>query len=157
MKNEPSPRKALDAAYRMLVRRGHSRAEVKQKLSRKGFCDEDIEETLTRLAEQGYLNDDDIALRWAHSLVENKGWGKAKVASYLVQKGISRDGIERAQREVWLEFREEEIARKALKKHFALSEKKPATAKAASFLQARGFSAEVIYRVVSGLQGDEIE
>lgn len=155
MQNEPS-KKALDAAYGFLARRSHSRAELKQKLDKKGFSPDDIAAAFNRLSGQGYLNDDEVALRWAHSLVKIKGWGRAKIAAYLMQKGMGKESIEQAQKQIWQEFSEEDTARRALKKRFLSSPKQPAPVKMAAFLKSRGFSSNVIYRVVSGLSDEEL-
>jgi len=101
MKNEPSAKKIHDGAYRLLARRPHSRMELKSKLSRKGFCADLIENTLDRLCQQGCLNDEEVSLRWAQSLVQGRCWGKAKITSYLLQKGISRDIIKGVQEKIW--------------------------------------------------------
>jgi len=149
-----SPR---DAAYRLLSRRSHSRAELEQKLSRKGFNAEDIASVLSEFSAKGYLNDDEVALRWAQGLVRTKCWGRAKISAYLAQKGINRETVDRVQREVWQEFSEETVARRAFQKRFAAAKTAPSPAKAAAFLKSRGFSAAVIYKLAGGVVADEIE
>ena len=57
----------FDTACDLLSRRAHSRAEVQQKLSRKGFAPEEIEEALERLAKRGYIRDAETALRFRPS------------------------------------------------------------------------------------------
>ena len=156
MENESSAKKALDAAYRFLARRPHSMMELKSKLSKKGFCADLIENTIDSLCQQGYLNDEEVSLRWAQSLVQGRGWGKAKITFYLLQKGISRDIIEIVEKKIWQEFSEEEIARKALKKHFSPYREIPPQGKMVTFLKSRGFSSEVIFKVASGLTVDEV-
>jgi regulatory protein len=151
MGNEPSEKDALDAAYRFLTHRPHSRMELQRKLARKNFGPEEIEKALGSLCRQGYVNDEEISLRWSQSLVRERGWGKAKIAFYLIQKGINSDIINRVQQIIWQEFSEEETARKALKKRFSPDNKNPLQAKAAAFLKSRGFSSEVIYKLVNEL------
>jgi regulatory protein len=158
MENESSAKKALDAAYRFLARRPHSMMELKRKLSKKGFCADLTENTIDSLCQQGYLNDEEVSLRWAQSLVQGRGWGKAKITFYLLQKGISRDIIEIVEKKIWQEFSEEEIARKALKKRFSPYREIPPQGKMVTFLKSRGFSSEVIFKVAGclTLTGSEI-
>ncbi len=154
MKNDTPAKKALDTAYNLLSRRPHSSMELKEKLAGKGFPAELIEGILNKLCQQGYLNEKEISLRWAQSLIRYRGWGKAKIALYLLQKGISKDIIENVQREVWQQFSEEDMAGKALKKRFPSAKGHAPQRKQASFLQRRGFSADVICKVIRGLPED---
>lgn len=156
MENESSAKKTLDAAYRFLARRPHSMMELKRKLSKKGFCADLTENTIDSLCQQGYLNDEEVSLRWAQSLVQGRGCGKAKITFYLLQKGISRDIIEIVEKKIWQEFSEEEIARKALKKRFSPYREIPPQGKMVTFLKSRGFSSEVIFKVAGCLTVDEV-
>jgi len=72
-----------------------------------------------------------------------------------MQKGMGKESIERAQKQIREEFSEEDTARAALKKRFLSSPQQPAPAKMAAFLKARGFSSDVIYRVIKGLDTED--
>jgi regulatory protein len=80
----PSP-KVL--AVRMLARREFSRAELSQRLARKGVARDDIERTLDELAASGYLSD----ARYAQALVAQRTgrYGKRAIAYELREKGIA--------------------------------------------------------------------
>ena len=149
-----SPR---DAACRLLSRRSHSSAELRQKLARLGYSADETAAVVAEFSARGYLNDDEVALRWAQGLARDKCWGRAKISAYLAQKGISRETADRVQREVWQELSEETVARRAFRKRFAAAKEAPSPAKAAAFLKSRGFSAAVIYKTVGGFTKDEIE
>ncbi len=141
--------KALATAYRCLARRSYSHEELRAKLLQKGFVPAVTEEVLKTVSRQGYLNDEEISLRWALSLVEHRSWGREKISAYLLRKGISRDLVGRVQKQVWQEYDEEAVARSALKKHFTGSRGSPSAAQKARFLQSRGFPADVIYRCLN--------
>lgn len=153
----PASGNARDTAYRLLSRRSHSSAELQQKLNRKGYSADEIAAVLTEFSARGYLNDDEVALRWAQGLARNKCWGRAKISAYLAQKGISRETVDRVQRQVWQEFSEETVARRAFQKRFTAAKAAPSPAKAAAFLKSRGFSAAVIYKLAGGVVADEID
>jgi regulatory protein len=147
--------KALDAAYRLLAGRAHTRVEIRRKLSRKGAGPEIIEQVLDELARKGYLDEDDMALRWAQALVRDRLWGPLKVSVYLTQKGLDRGLIDVVQRRVWQEFDESEIAALALNKRFGGINEKATAAKKAAFLRSRGFSSGVIYSLAKETIHDE--
>lgn len=153
---ELSAKQILDAAYSFLSRRPYSRIELQEKLARKGFCPDIIESILNKLCQQGYLNDEETSFRWAQSLVQERLWGKAKITFYLLQKGISKNIIDKVQKKIWQEFSEKETAEKAIKKRFPPLKKLPSQGKLVAFLKTRGFSSEVIYKVVRDFMGDKI-
>ncbi len=155
MENPLTLQKALDTAYRLLAGRPHTRAEIKRKLARKGAGAEIIVQVLEELTRKGYIDEDDMALRWAQSLVRDRLWGPLKVAVYLMQKGLGRDLIDQVQRRVWQEFDEPDIAGRALHKRFGNTNVEPPAAKKAAFLRSRGFSSSVIYNLAKEPIGDD--
>ena len=146
--------KVQTIAYGYLSSRPHSLMELREKLTKKGCCQEIIDTVLKNLCRQGYLNDEEVSLRWASTLVLTRGWGREKVFFYLLKKGIGRDIIEKVQKTVWQELNEEEIARKALEKRFPEQGSSPPLGKRVSFLKSRGFSPEIIYRVAGRGMGE---
>ena len=147
--------KALDTAYRLLAGRPHTRAEIKRKLFRKGAGAEIIVRVLDELTRKGYIDEDDMALRWAHALVRDRLWGPLKVAVYLMQKGLGRDLIDQVQHRVWQEFDEPDIAVRALRKRFGNTNDEAPAAKKAAFLRSRGFSSGVIYSLAKEPIGND--
>ena len=81
---------AVDAGLRLLGRRAHSRAELRQKLTRRGYEPEDVQGALARLAELGYLDD----AAFARGLVRRRSGsrGALALAAELAAKGIDREG-----------------------------------------------------------------
>jgi regulatory protein len=84
----------LDAGLRLLARRAHSRAELRQKLARRGYESEEVDAALARLAGMGYLDD----AAFARGLVERRSAsrGRQALAAELASKGIGREGIDTA-------------------------------------------------------------
>jgi len=74
-------------AVRMLARREYSRAELAQRLIRKGIARDDVERALDELATAGYLSD----ARYANAVVAQRSgrYGKRAIAYALREKGIS--------------------------------------------------------------------
>jgi regulatory protein len=71
----------------MLARREYSRAELTQRLARKGIPRADIEHALDDVAAAGYLSD----VRYANAVVAQKSgrFGKRAIAYALREKGIA--------------------------------------------------------------------
>ena len=155
MENNLTLQKALDTAYRLLAARSHTRAEIKRKLSRKGAGAEIIVQVIDELTGKGYIDEDDMALRWAQALVRDRLWGPLKVSVYLMQKGLGRDLIDQVQRRVWKEFDEPDIAGRALHKRFGAAGDEATAAKKAAFLRSRGFSSAVIYSLAKKQVSDD--
>lgn len=81
--------RAYDAALRLLAARGRARAELADRLRRKGYEDELVDRTLARLTEQGYLDDVAFAEAWVRDRVRLKPKGRRALESELRRKGVS--------------------------------------------------------------------
>jgi regulatory protein len=88
--------RALARCYRHLGQREHSAAELRRRLVRAEIEPDVIEEALTIVAEQGYLDD----ARYARLLVEDRrsldGWGAERIRERLQRAGIERELIDQA-------------------------------------------------------------
>jgi regulatory protein len=79
---------ALDAGLNLLSRRAHSRAEIRRKLGRRGYGEEEVESTVTRLVELGYL--DDRAFAEGHVRRRSSGLGRLALSAELAARGVDR-------------------------------------------------------------------
>jgi regulatory protein len=71
-------------------------AEVKEKLYSLGLWKKDVEEILSRLIEENYLNEEKFAIQFAGGKFRMKQWGKVKIQYELKQKRISEYCIKKA-------------------------------------------------------------
>ena len=154
MEKNESFKKALSSAYAFVAHRAHGTKELETKLLDKGFESDLVNNVIKALLEKGFLNDYDVAYRWAESRIKNRLWGKTKLYHFLREKNIKKDIIDRVQQEIWDEFSEEDTAQKALSKRF-FSAIQPSRSKILSFLKSRGFSSEVIYGIVKDARPDD--
>lgn len=83
-------RYALDAAYRYLSHRARSIHEVREHLSKKGYCDAVVEEALDRLVQYGYLDDLEFARQFVRSKDE---WGSKRLRYELTRKRVDESII----------------------------------------------------------------
>ena len=144
---EATDKTVLAAAYAILARSSHSRAQVHDKLERKGFSGELIENCLKRLEELGYLDDEQVARRWTQVMLRERCWGILKAEQKLQQRGIKRDLARQVVDEAQREFPQIDGARQALAGRFSDRTKDVPLAKTVNFLRSRGFCGEVVYTV----------
>ena len=96
-----------DSAYltalQQLARRELSEAQVRQRLSRRGFTPEDIDDAVTRLRQDGSLDDARTAAAIARSQLSLKKRGARRVLREITAAGIASALAERAVAEVYAE------------------------------------------------------
>lgn len=146
--------KDFDACYksalRLLKYRPRSKAELKSRLLIKGFPLEVIEEVLTKLGEEGLIDDLIFALFWRESREKFNPRSRWLVEKEIKEKGVEPEIVEKATQG----WDEEECAYRAgLKKVRILKGKDYETfrKKLAGFLRRRGFSWEIIRRTIQRL------
>jgi regulatory protein len=88
-------------ALRQLARRELSEAQIRQRLSRRGFTSDDIDSALTRLRENGSVDDARVATAIARSQLSIKKRGERRVRREIEAAGISSALAERAVAEVY--------------------------------------------------------
>lgn len=146
MKSKPEPGDLRERALRLLARREHSRAELVRKLGQAGFAQDDIEALLDEFEEKKWLSD----RRFAESYVADHRAraGAVKLTYDLRQRGVADSIIS----EVLSDNRDSELerARGVWQKKFpSTSTSVTEKAKQVRFLQSRGFSIDVIRRVIT--------
>jgi regulatory protein len=148
-KPEPSLR---SRAVAMLARRDHSRAELARKLGPHAQSREEVEALLDDLAARKLLSDERYADARADSLARK--FGASRIAHELRRQGVAAETVSRAVEAA--RSTELERARDAWRKRFGVAAEDAAgRAKQVRFLQGRGFSFEVIRKVVGGTDADE--
>jgi len=128
-----------------LARREHSRAELRSKLLPHVQEGEDVDAVLDELARRNWLSD----ARAATLLVDSKRarFGTQRIAHELRQKGIAESLISEALPQ--LKETELDAARVVWQKKFGvIPQDAKEKARQARFLQSRGFSMDVIFRVL---------
>jgi regulatory protein len=80
-------------ALSYISRRHHSVAEVRRKLFQKKYDKEIIEPVLQELVEKGLLNDTEFAEIFTEENIRLKLWGKNKIKSELIKRGVAQEII----------------------------------------------------------------
>lgn len=148
------PRSLKARAIDYLARREHSRAELARKLAPHAQSPAELDEVLNIVEQKGFLSNE----RFAAGLVHRKAGrlGTARILYELRQHGIEPDGLGALHEE--LRATELERARAVWEKRFASTgtptdEKE--RARQMRFLAGRGFSHEVIRKVLAGTSADD--
>ena len=129
-------------ALRLLARREHSRAELERKLAPHAESAEALQSLLAELEQRKQLSDARYAEVRAHWLARK--YGAAKIRQDLRSHGVAGEIVEQVSREGEHERASAVLARKYRTPATTREEK----AKRARFLQSRGFSLDVIRRLV---------
>jgi regulatory protein len=145
-------KESKDAALKFLSYRMRSEKEVRDKLRKKEFAGEIIDEVIKDLKRVNLLDDYEFASAWIRDRISDKPRGKTLLKQELWKKGIKKEIIEKVLRE-YFEDEEEELnlAKQLLekrKKRYENLEKNVAKRRIMSFLLRRGFSYETVKEVL---------
>ena len=146
----PRPGLSLKArAVGLLSRREHSRRELERKLAPHAQSPEELSAVLDELSEAGWQSDERFTNGWVHR--KASGHGLTRIVQDLKAQGIASEAIAT----VRTELKETEYARAQVvwsKKFGSRQTQTPLTqaeyAKQGRFLASRGFSVEIIRRVL---------
>ena len=95
-----------DYALNLLAARAYTTSALRRKLVQKGHAKDDVDATISRLLDNGLLNDGKYAEEFARQRLVVAGASQRRVEQLLAQKGIARD-VARAATEKVVE--EEEV------------------------------------------------
>lgn len=141
------------AAMDLLARREHSRVELTRKLRKRGAPPELIDGALQRLAEDGLLSE----ARYLESYVSSRaraGYGPQRIREELGQRGLQRDGIEQAMQRSDIDWSENlrDVWQRKFRGQLPTDARE--RAQQGRFLAYRGYSLEMIGRLLRGALDD---
>ena len=137
MTKQSQQSKCYAAALKMLMRREHSKLELRQKLNLKDFDDAVINDSISLLAEQKYQSDE----RFSEAFILmrfNQGKGPIKISMELKSRGISEFDLTLFN---WFELAKDVKYKKFGDSKFIDYKEK---SKQKRFLQSRGFGFDEI-------------
>ena len=145
MEDAPDTPAELKArALRFLVRREHSRAELARKLTPHAESPQAVEDLLDQLLSKRQLSDQRFAEERARTL--SRKYGALRIRHDLKAKGIADEIVDSISAAGDLERAREILNRKYREPATTREER----ARRARFLQSRGFSMDVITRLIRG-------
>ncbi len=138
---------ALQKAKHYCAYQERCHSEVKEKLYGFGLWKNDVEDLLSTLIEEDYLNEERFAIQFAGGRFRMKQWGRVKIKYELKQKKVSEYLIKKALKEI-----DEDDYLKTLKKLFDQKKKQLSAEKnifikkrkVQDFLMQKGYELQLI-------------
>jgi len=137
--------KCKDYCFKYLSTCLVSSKSLNDKLYRKEFSQDVINETIEMLLEYGYLNDEKYAKNYVYNAYNFKSWGPYKIKMKMLEKGIQKDISEKY-------LSQYDFYEKCLDYASRRFEKTGDVNKTISFLKNRGFNFDNIIKAVKEVQ-----
>jgi len=138
---------AKSVAVKLLSRREHSALEIRDKLLKRDFDEEEIALAISELQQGGWLSDERFAEAYIR-MRQQKGFGPIRIAIELNERGVKEsvsDVYLQPDDKIWLQILKQQYKKKYKNKSIEDYNDK---AKRIRFLQYRGFTLDKIYQVI---------
>ena len=145
-----SEKTALITAVDYLARQAHSEKKLREKLTRKGFPEEEIDEAIARLIERHYLDDTALCADQFMYLYNESHSSVRQICAKLMQRGFDHDLVWSVVPEDTYE-RETATAERVLAMKFKPTDKYQ---KMRANLYQKGFSVDVSHAAVQNFTED---
>ena len=125
-------------------------SEVKEKLYSFGLHKKEVEELLSSLIEENYLNEERFAIQFAGGKFRIKQWGRVKIKYALKQKQVSEYCIKKALKQIEEEDYLKTLQKLANQKYASLKSEQHLIRKKKTmdYLLAKGFEMDLVKGVV---------
>ncbi len=130
-----------------------SHQEVKNKLFEYGLYANDVDELLSQLITDGFLNEERFAKAFAGGKFRIKKWGKLKIQRELEQYGLTKNCITRGMKEIDTVDYQKTLKNLIKKKLEQTSEQNPFKKKdkVARFAITKGYEPELVWGILKDL------
>ena len=134
-----------DYCLKLITIKDRTEKEIRTKLKEKNFDENTIEEEIEFLSNYGYLSDKRYAEHFTADAINIKKWGKSRIRTELLRRGIERDIVDDAIEEAFVEADDDRLYIEMEKrfKNADFSNMKERT-RIFNFYFRRGFSPEEI-------------
>ena len=144
---------AFDKAVQLLAQRTHFRAQVADKLSRRGYPPEEVEAALARLEDLGYLDDRAAAREFTNAKLGGEPLGRRRLAADLAKRGAPEEVVREVLDDL-LPDDDRAAAGEAADRWLA-RRRHPKKASLARYLERRGFSPPAIWGALERVEWEE--
>jgi regulatory protein len=157
-RNSLTPEQAYAKIRHYCAFQERTHLEVKRKLSEYGLSWSDAGQVLSRLIEDGFLNEERFAQAFAGGKFRIKGWGKKKIEIELKKRGVAAYSILKALRdEIPVDAYRKKLQQLAEKKWSTLKgpgmTSRIRAEKTRQFLLRRGFENDLITKTLHEING----
>lgn len=152
-----TPGQALQKAKHYCAYQERSHYETAVKLYNFGLYKTEVEQILSQLIEEGYLNEERYAIHFSGGKFRVNKWGKVKIQYYLKQKKISSYSIKKALNEIDEQNYLETLQKLASDKWNSLKEGQYINrlAKTTHYLLQKGFESDLISQSLIAIRKNE--
>ena len=136
---------ARDYCLKLITIKDRTEKEIRTKLKEKSFNENTIDEEIEFLSNYGYINDKRYAEHFTSDAISLKKWGKARISSELLRRGIDKNIIDEAIEDAFFEIDDERLYAE-MEKRFGNADfgNMKERTRIFNFYFRRGFSAEEI-------------
>ena len=153
MKKTLTPEQAKEKIQRYCAYQERSHQEVRNKLYEYGLYRTDVEESLSQLITDGYLNEERFAKAFAGGKFRMKKWGRIRIIHALEAKGVSanciRIGLKEIDEPTYLstlrQLLEEKLPHVDAENVFALRDK------LSKYVIQKGYEPDIVWKEINGL------
>ncbi len=96
-----------DYALYLIEFKDRTEKELRDKFKGKGYEENDIEDEIEFLKNYGYINDTRYAKHYTHDAINIKKWGKMRIRTELMRKGIDRETIDNTIEDAFFEVEDD--------------------------------------------------
>lgn len=148
-----TPTEALAKIYRYCAYQERSHTEVKKKLFDYGLHSDDVDQLLTQLISEGFVNEERFAKAFAGGKFRMKKWGRLKIENELNALGLSRNCINRGLKEIIDEDYLKTLQQLLEKKNELISEPDAFVKKdkLAKFAIGRGYEPDLVWKTIKSM------
>jgi regulatory protein len=149
-----TPKQALEKIKHYCAWQERCHSEVEHKLYHYGLNSVEVAETVSKLIEENYLNEERFAIQYAGGKFRAKQWGRVKISYELKRKGVSSYCIKKALAQIDADEYYRVLALLATEKTASLKSEKNIfikKRKLKDYLLGRGFEAGLVGEVVNAL------
>ena len=146
-------KKAREAVFRLLKVRFRSEQEIRERLKRKEFPQDTIEQTIEYFKKGEFIDDRQFAQKWISSRLL-KPFGVNRIQFELKSKGIQDEIIKEALKDVTNDYLEEEVVLSLVKRQVSKYKNRDlnkSRQRIYGYLARRGFRSGVILKALERL------
>ena len=134
-----------DYCLKLITIKDRTEKEIRTKLKEKNFDENTIEEEIEFLSNYGYINDNRYAQHFTSDAINIKKWGKSRIRTELLRRGVDRDVVDEVIEEAFSETDDDRLYTEMEKrfKNADFSNMKERT-RIFNFYLRRGFSPDEI-------------
>jgi regulatory protein len=145
-----TPPEALAKLYRYCTYQERSHLEAKNKLFELGLTPNDVDELLTRLIMEGFLNEERFAKAFAGGKFRMKKWGRLRIVNELEARGLTKNCIKAGLKEIEEDDYHKTLQRLLEKKSNEIDEEDQFVKrdKLSKYAIQKGFEPDLVWRII---------